>query len=316
MEPAESQSVAEDPRMIEFASGGVTCRGWYFPARGDAFAAAAGAPCVVLAHGLGGTVDAGLLPFAERFAAAGLHALAFDYRHFGCSEGEPRQLLDIDRQLDDWQAAVRFARTLPGVDPDRIALWGTSFSGGHVISVAVRDRQIAAVIAQCPMLDGLSALRNMLDYAGMMHAVHLTVLGLYDLLRAALRLSPIMMPVVGEPGSRALLTSSDALAGYQRIAPPEWRNEICARASLILGSYRPGLQAGKLPCRILIQHCDQDTLLPPQAALAAVRRAGRRAELVRYPIGHFDIFLGEAFERAVADEIDFLQRVLISTADL
>lgn len=310
------EDTTTEGREIEFASEGITCRGLYFPARGDAFATSGGAPCVVLAHGLGGTVDAGLVPFAERFAAAGLHALAFDYRHFGRSDGEPRQLLDVEQQLDDWQAAIHFVRQLPGVDPDRIVLWGTSFSGGHVVSAAVRDGHIAAVIAQCPMFDGLSALRNMLDYAGFAQALRLTLVGVRDLVRGVLRLSPITMPVVGEPGTRAFITSADALASYLRIAPPDWRNEICARSSLILGSYRPGLQAGKLPCRILVQICDHDSLLPAAPALAAVRRAGRRAELVRYPIGHFDIYVGDAFEHAVSDEIDFLRRVLVPSDDL
>ena len=107
---------------------------------GDAFADEAGRrPCVVLAHGFGGTVDSGLMPYAERFAAAGLDALAFDYRHFGASAGEPRQLVSVPRQLEDYAAAIAFARGLDGVDPDRIVVWGTSFSGGHVVEVAVAD---------------------------------------------------------------------------------------------------------------------------------------------------------------------------------
>src|SRR3954453_18653918 len=87
---------------------------------------AADVPCVVMAHGFSATRDDGLPAFAERFAAAGLVVVVFDYRHFGRSTGEPRQLLDIGRQVDDYRAALRFARALPGVDTARIALWGTS----------------------------------------------------------------------------------------------------------------------------------------------------------------------------------------------
>src|ERR1039457_2726126 len=106
---------------ISFDSGGVRCAGVHLAGEGGAFADADGRrPCVVLAHGWGGTVDSGLLPFAERFAAAGIDALAFDYRHFGSSDGEPRQLLSIPRQLEDYAAAIAFARSLDGVDPDRI----------------------------------------------------------------------------------------------------------------------------------------------------------------------------------------------------
>jgi uncharacterized protein len=50
------------------------------------------------------------------------------------------------------------ARKLPDVDPDKIVLWGTSFSGGHVVVIAGRDPRIAAVISQIPFMDGLAML--------------------------------------------------------------------------------------------------------------------------------------------------------------
>ncbi len=121
---------------ITFLSHEALCRAWFYR---PAAPAGTPLPCVVMAHGLGGTRTAGLAPYAERFAAAGFGALVFDYRHFGDSEGDPRQLVSIRRQLQDWQSAIAFARGLPGVDPDRIALWGSSFSGGHVIVTAARD---------------------------------------------------------------------------------------------------------------------------------------------------------------------------------
>src|ERR1700744_5923145 len=80
------------------------------------------APLLVMAHGLGAVRTMRLDAYAERFSAAGYACLVFDYRNFGDSEGEPRQLLDVDMQLADWAAAVAYARTLDGVDADRIAL--------------------------------------------------------------------------------------------------------------------------------------------------------------------------------------------------
>ncbi len=97
-------------------------------------------PCVVMAHGFSATRDDGLPEYAEAFRAAGYAVLLFDYRHFGASTGEPRQLLDIARQHDDYRAAVAYARGLDGVDADRIVLWGSSFSGGHVLAVAATTR--------------------------------------------------------------------------------------------------------------------------------------------------------------------------------
>ena len=126
-------------------------------------------PCVVMAHGFSGTRDDGLPAYAEAFCAAGYAVVLFDYRHFGASSGQPRQLLDIERQIADYRAVVQWARQLDGVDPDRIVLWGTSFSGGHVLEVAATDPRIAAVIAQVPFTDGVATLM----WAPLKNVVHL-----------------------------------------------------------------------------------------------------------------------------------------------
>jgi len=107
-------------------------------------------PCIVMAHGLGATKDTGLDVYAVRFQEAGFAVLAFDFRHLGASGGEPRQLVWIPHQLEDYAGAIEYARTLAAVDPDRIALWGTSFGGGHVIAAAARDEGIACICAQAP----------------------------------------------------------------------------------------------------------------------------------------------------------------------
>ena len=144
-----------DRRDVNFDSSGTACAAWLYEAEPGSRR-----PCVVLAHGFGATRIARLDAYAERFAQAGLHALAFDYRGFGDSQGEPRQLLDIHGQLDDWRSAVEFARTIDGVDPERIVLWGSSFSGGHVAVLAAEDARVAAAISQAPFMDGLAALRT------------------------------------------------------------------------------------------------------------------------------------------------------------
>src|SRR5512135_852818 len=111
-----------------------------------------------MAHGFSATRDDGLPAYAETFCDAGFVVVLFDYRHFGASTGEPRQLLDTGRQHDDYSAVVAWARRLDGVDPDRIVLWGSSFSGGHVLAVAATDPRIAAVISQAPNTDSIASL--------------------------------------------------------------------------------------------------------------------------------------------------------------
>jgi hypothetical protein len=294
---------------VSFDSGGVRCSAVHLRGQGDAFAGADGRrPCVVLAHGLGGTVDSGLLPFAERFAAAGVDALAFDYRCFGASGGEPRQLISVPRQLEDYAAAIAFARALDGVDPRRIVLWGSSYSGGHVVPVAVADGQVAAAISQVPNMDGLAALVNLARYAGPGHLAKLILVGLRDLAASLRGRPPVMIPLVGPPGTVGAMTSPDADPGYHAIAGSTWRNEAAARLALNAGRYRPGLQADRLPCPILIQIADRDAVAPPKAAQDAAWRATGRAEVRTYPIGHFDIYLGAPFEQAIADQLHFLRR--------
>jgi uncharacterized protein len=294
---------------VSFDSHGVRCAGVHLPGEGDAFVDEDGLrPCVVLAHGFGGTVDSGLLAFAERFAAAGVDALAFDYRHFGSSDGTPRQLLSISRQLEDYAAAIEFARSLEGVDPDRIVAWGSSYAGGHVVPVAVADGRVAGVIAQVPAMDGVVTLLNLARYAGPGHLARLVFAGVRDLVASLLGRPPVMIAVVGPPRSLGAMTTPDAEPGYRAIAGPSWRNEVAARIMLTAGSDRPGLQADRLPCPILIQIADRDAIAPPKAARQAAWRATGRAQVRTYPIGHFEIYTGQAFERAIADQLHFLRR--------
>jgi fermentation-respiration switch protein FrsA (DUF1100 family) len=292
-----------DRRDVTFHSGDDTCAAWLYRPGGEG-----PHPIVVLAHGFGGVRDARLWAYAERFAAAGMAALVFDYRHFGASGGSPRQLLDISRQLDDWRAAIEFARGLDGVDPDRVALWGSSFSGGHVAVLAAEDQRVAAAISQGPFLDGVWTLRA----AGPANNWRLTVAGLRDEFARLRGRPPYMLPIVGPPGTLAAMNSPDAEPGYRALFPPEveFRNEVAARIGLRIASYRPIRQAARITCPWLVCVVDGDVVTPPQPALKAAGLAPR-GEARRYPGGHFDIYVGELFERVVADQLEFLERHLL-----
>src|SRR5881409_2519134 len=185
---------------VAFPSDSDSCRAWLFMPDAEQ------CPLVILGHGLGATREFGLEPYARRFADAGIAALAFTYRHFGDSDGEPRQLLDIERQLGDWAAALAYARSLDGIDRERIALWGTSFGGGHVIEAAARDGAVAAVVSQCPFTDGLAGLRA----ASPRSLARAVVPALRDELARVLHKPPVLVPLVGPHGSPALMTSPDS----------------------------------------------------------------------------------------------------------
>lgn len=297
-------------KEVEFECSGTTLRAGYFEAETSTLGSAAGTPCVVMAHGLGGTRAAGLEPFANAFAAAGLNVLCFDYRGFGSSDGQPRQVVSVKMQLQDWAAAITYARTLDGVDPARIATWGSSFSGGHAVTSAVRDGRIAAVSAQGAMMDGFAALQNVIRKQGLLHGLKLTQKGVGDAIRGALGLPRSMLPVVADPGDPGVLTTPDSRPGYLRITPPAWRNEISTSWAVTLATYRPNLMTPRLPCPALFCIATQDAVVPPEAMEDGARRAPDKVRVKRYAAGHFEIYVPPMFDTVVSDQTEFFVETL------
>src|SRR5947208_14512098 len=271
---------------VAFPSDGDHCRAWLF------MPDAVRPPLVILGHGLGATRELGLEPYARRFADAGIAALVFTYRHFGDSDGQPRQLLDIERQLGDWAAALAYARSLDAIDGERIALWGTSFAGGHVLVAAARDGDVAAVVSQCPFTDGLAATRA----ASPRSLARAMVPALRDELARLRNKPPVLVPLVGPHGSAALMTSPDSEPGYRALIPPgaPFENGVAARFINRVARYRPGRSARNVQAPILFCICDTDAVAPPETALRYAATAPH-AEVKRYPIGHFDIYRGAPF---------------------
>ncbi len=270
-----------------FRSDGGTCAAWLYRPAGDG-----PHPIVVMAHGFSGVREQRLDAYAERFAEAGLAVLVFDYRHFGASDGEPRQLLSIPRQLADWRAAIAYARSLDGIDPKRVALWGTSFAGGHVVQVAAGDDRIAAVVSQAPFTDGLSAIRE----NSPAQVVRFTVAGLRDVAAALLGRPPHYLPAAGPPGSPAVMSAPEAEPGMRSLDPPEstWVNRVTARVMLTVGAYRPYAKFKRLRMPVLVQICERDATTPPGPAVRAAERSPN-AELRRYDIEHFEIYVDPQF---------------------
>lgn len=263
-------------------------------------------PVVVMAHGFGGERKFRLPAFAEFFAANGLAVLLFDYRGFGDSAGEPRALVDAARHLEDYAAAVAFARRCPDVDTSRLALWGTSFSGGHALVTAARDADIKAVVAQVPHVDGLA---SALGYPPLL-LPRATWLAAQDLLALARGDEPVRIPIVAEEGVRAL-AGPDCYDGYTRMIPAgaDWVNEVPARIVFTIMAYRPVTEVKKISCPVLMIASPTDTLIPFSATKrAAARIRDCRLELING--GHFDPYLGDCFGKVVRMECDFLCKKL------
>ena len=293
---------------LTFPSGDADCDAWHFTGEGDALATDAGRPVVVMAHGLAGTKDSGLQPFAEALAAAGLDVLAFDYRGFGASDGSPRQTVSVAGQLEDYRAAMAAAARLPGVDPQRLVLWGVSLAGGHVFSAAADRDDVAAVVSLTPLVDGRAAGRHALAYHKPSAMLRSTVLGVRSKVGSAR-----MMPVVARPGELGALTLDGCFEDYLAIAGPTWVNEVDASVGLELGSLKPIKDAERVHAPLLVQIADFDRSAPPQAAAKAAF-AGR-GEVRHYPCDHFDVWPGKDwYDAAVAHQVSFLTRHLSRAA--
>jgi pimeloyl-ACP methyl ester carboxylesterase len=278
-----------------FTSGDDSCAAWLYLAEGGA----GDLPVVVMAHGLSGTRRDRLGPFAERFAAAGFAALVFDHRGFGDSGGES-DLFDPARQLEDWRAAISFARSLPVTDASKVATFGSSMGGGNALAAAAEDSAVAAAISQVPFL----------DIVRQAHRSSLLVTA--RMLAAAAR--GAHLPAVGQPNEPALINAPGGEEGWRRVVSigedSRWLNRVSSR--WLLGApYRPAKYAAKLHCPWLVCVGEADRVAKPGPAISAARRAPK-GELRTYPgVDHFDIYDGPAHEAVVADEVDFLRRHLL-----
>lgn len=288
---------------VSFPSGSEQCAAWLYPPDG----VPKPRPLVVMGHGLGGNREMGLDRYARRFAAAGMAVLVFDYRHFGASQGTPRQLLNIGRQRDDWRAAIAYARTLRGIDKTRIALWGTSFGGGHVLSVAPEDDYIAAVVAQVPFTSGLaSALAK-----GPISLTKVATVATTDLLLGTLRRKPVGIRLAGRKRATALMSAPDVPEGYGRLAEESERYEpkVAARVAISALFDSPGRRVKALKMPVMYTVAEHDTVAPAAPTLKAAERT-KHAVVKRYPTGHFDVYFDDVFEQVVYDQTQFLVSVL------
>jgi len=260
-------------------------------------------PVVVMAHGLGALKEFRLGGFAERFVERGLAVFTFDYRHWGGSEGQPRQLLIPRKQLQDWHAALAHVRTLAEVDSDRIGIWGSSFAGAHVIFVAAQDHDIKAVVSQVLAADTAKAALGF----GLAYLVKSTALGLADALRGLLGMTPVYFPLVGKPGETAVMNTAECWDGYLGLVPEgaDWENKVTARSLLLLPLHRAIKVADQVRTPTLLMGGIHDSLVSIEDIRALAKRLPG-ARLLEYDCNHFEPYYPPLFETFVTEQADFL----------
>ncbi|TRM63004.1 alpha/beta-hydrolase [Schizophyllum amplum] len=260
-------------------------------------------PVIVMAHGWSCTKRMGLSVYAEIFAARGYAVVVFDYRRWGASDGTPRHILLPAEQVEDFRTVIKWARQQPQFDAQRVVVWGTSFGGGHAITIASDlTTNPAAAIAQCP-------------YTGTIPTVHplsllkTTALGFLDVglgaFNATLGLVDVGLGLLGF-GLGFLRVPALGPLYMPAAGPPARINASCLLGTLF---YKPRAAAAQITCPTLVLAPTEDEECPVAGA-RAVARAGERVELVELAEAtHFEIYPFEKhYETALQAQLDFLAR--------
>lgn len=275
-------------------------------------AATAGLPAIVMAPGFSAIKEQGLLAQAERFAAAGFAALAFDYRFFGESEGEPRNQLFPLEQSEDYRGAVSWLSAQPEVDPARIGIWGTSYGGGIALHAASMDRRIKAVVAQVPSVL-TPAIRRAMNPGTWQAMEELLARGREERRKTG---TVNYIKVVAPEGEPCALPGNEAYRSYMSIAHlgRNWRNEITLESLEKIFEFDPAEMIQMIqmiaPAALLIIAAEKDTLVPLDAVKAAFARAREPKNLTTYPINHFDIYTEPWMTRATEAAVEWFRRYL------
>jgi uncharacterized protein len=312
--PAMTDDVQPSPtaaplrRDVQFASAGLMCSGWYYLP--PDFVAGERRPAVVMAHGWGGVKEMSLPSFAEAFALAGFAVLVFDYRYLGASEGAPRGRIIPREQQSDYKNAITWLVDRPEVAADRVGIWGTSYSGGHVLVVAAEDRRVKAVVSHVPAVNLRWSTARWLRMGWRREAWHAAKRLLVQL---ACPWATLTIPIVNPPGQPATLPGEEAFNWLQRAArdAPTWRNEVTVRSLLAAMRYKAAQQIERIaPTPLLMSIASRDYYCFSDAQRCAFNRAGQPKQLLELDGGHFDFYAGEGLARVLPAHVDWFRRHL------
>ncbi len=297
---------------VEFKTGdNTTLRGWLYQPD-DAKDAV---PVVIMAHGYSAVKEMYLDKYGEVFAAAGMAALVFDNRNFGASDGEPRQEIDPWQQIRDYRDAITFATSLPEIDESRIGVFGSSYSGGHVLVVGAIDKRVKCVVSQVPIISGIENARRLIR-SDMWDGLR----GMFDADRAARYAgdAPAMIPVVSSPDEQpqapAALPTADSWKWFRETCDkraPSWKNEVTLRSVEMFIEYEPGIYIPSIsPTPLLMLVARDDVLTVSDLAFAAYETAREPKKLVVLEGGHFDAYINSFDESSLAARDWFCEYLL------
>lgn len=279
---------------LKFTANGVELAGWFYPA-GDK------APIVVMSHGLSAIRRMNLDDYARVFRDAGLAVLAYDHRSFGDSGGEPRSEADPWAQAHDMRDAISFARTLPGIDPERLGLWGTSYSGGHVLTISALDRRVKCVVSQVPFTHGARTFDAWVPEKARARTLERMTRDREARYGGA---RPEVVPAALEGSETEEWARKTDVEG-------KYPNELTLRSLELIREYEPHIFAARIaPTPLLMIVAERDTQTPIAGQLETYELAGEPKKLVRLDCRHYDPYMGHLDQAAAAARDWFVQHLM------
>ena len=217
---------------VEFkTSDHVTLRGWLFKPSGQS-SAGNKLPCLVMSHGWSALKEMDLDAFADHFTSKlEMACLVYDNRGFGSSDtgpNQPRFEIIPSVQCSDIQDAITYVASRDDIDSQRLGIWGSSYSGGHALSVGAVEKRLKAVISQVPLVDGRENFRRLVrsDFAVATHQLFAQ-----SRLDRAAGKDAMTIPVVDEdPTKPSSLPTPDSYTFFAMWEKKSaWKNEVTVR---------------------------------------------------------------------------------------
>ncbi len=284
---------------VDFYSDGTRCSAWlYLPETEDK------CPIIVMANGFGGTRKNRLYEYAENFSKAGYACFLFDYRNYGDSDGNKRQLINAKMQLKDWNSAIDHIKKDGRVDVDKILLFGTCFAGGHVIWLSAHRKDIIATVAQCPYTDTMATLKAV----GGVYILKKLPFVIADLFTCITGYHPVMLKLGTYKGENAFMEADEKTTKLM-VGDTKFINKAPARSLLEFLKYSPGKYFGEISIPIFVAVCARDSIVPGEKSIQLAKKA-KNSICKKYDCRHFDIYLNGCFEEAINDYINFYNQII------
>ncbi len=306
--PQAAWSAGFDRRDISFKSQGLKCAGWYYVPKD--LKPGEKRPAIVMTLGFSAVKEMGLNEFAQKMAEAGFVVLAFDYRYLGASEGEPRGQIFYYEQQEDYRNAITWISLQKEVDPQRIGIWGTSYSGGHVLHLAAFDKRVKAVVAMEPFIDAWDTFyKNMKPEELAMQRTWYAKSRMEEYERNRVN----YLPVVAPDGQPAVISRKGAYSMFMEASKnaPTWQNRVTVESLEVGMEYAPAAYINLIsPTPLLMIIPSHDTVLPTQVQKNAFQRALEPKKMVIVKGDHFDLYYGPGFTEASAAAVEWFRQYL------